>query len=62
MSNDDVARIEEQIKTLFSNDTRFEKCVEEIRTDIKQLANRLPVWATLLVALLTAACGWFAAK
>ncbi len=77
MPEKDVTRLEEQIKTLFNNQDRLEKdrekdrlwfegCVKELRDDVKaikeQFANRLPVWATLLIALLTAVCGWLAAK
>jgi uncharacterized protein YlxW (UPF0749 family) len=55
MSEQDVARLQEQIKTLFSD-------VDELKTDVKeiknQLANRLPLWATILMSLLTGAIGW----
>lgn len=55
MAETDVARLQEQIKTLFGD-------VNELKSDIKeikdQLANRLPLWATILISFLTAACGW----
>ena len=55
MSEQEVARLQEQIKTLFSD-------VDELKTDIKeikqQLANRLPLWATILMSLLTGIIGW----
>jgi len=55
VSEQDVARLQEQIRTLFSD-------VDELKTDVKeiknQLANRLPLWATLLMSLLTGAIGW----
>jgi len=55
MSEQDVARLQEQIKTLFSD-------VDELKTDVKeikqQLANRLPLWATALMSLLTGVIGW----
>jgi hypothetical protein len=55
MSEQDVARLQEQIKTLFGD-------VEELKSDVKeiknQLANRLPLWATILMSLLTGAIGW----
>jgi len=55
MSEQDVARLQEQIKNLFSD-------VDELKTDVKeiknQLANRLPLWATILMSLLTGAIGW----
>lgn len=59
MSDQDVIRLEEQVKTLFND-------VCELKSDFKkladQLANRLPVWATLLIGLLTGACGYLGAK
>ncbi|MGE5423613.1 MAG: hypothetical protein ACM3QW_10135 [Ignavibacteriales bacterium] len=54
MSDDDVTILKEQVKTLFNT-------VGELKCDIKELknalANRLPTWATLFIALLTAALG-----
>lgn len=35
---------------------------KEIRQDLKALANRLPVWATLFISFLTLMLGAFAAK
>ena len=55
MSERDVARLQEQIKTLFGD-------VDELKSDVKeiknQLANRLPLWATILISVLTGAIGW----
>ena len=55
MSEQEVARLQEQIKTLFSD-------VDELKTDVKeikqQLANRLPLWATMLISALTGVIGW----
>ena len=55
MSEQEVARLQEQIKTLFSD-------VDELKTDVKeikgQLANRLPLWATVLMSALTGVIGW----
>ena len=55
MSEQEVARLQEQIRTLFGD-------VEELKSDVKeiknQLANRLPLWATILMSLLTGAIGW----
>ena len=57
-SDNDVARLQEQIKILFND-------VNEVKTDIKeikeQLANRLPLWATALMPVLTAIIGWLCA-
>ena len=54
MSEQEVARLQEQIRTLFGD-------VEELKSDVKeiknQLANRLPLWATILMSLLTGAIG-----
>jgi hypothetical protein len=55
MSEQDVARLQEQIKTLFGD-------VDELKCDVKeikqQLANRLPLWATMLISVLTGVIGW----
>jgi len=55
MSEQEVARLQEQIKTLFGD-------VEELKNDVKEikthLSNRLPLWATALMSLLTGAIGW----
>jgi len=55
MSEQDVARLQEQIKTLFGD-------VDELKNDVKeikyQLANRLPLWATVLISVLTGTIGW----
>ena len=55
MSEQEVARLQEQIKTLFGD-------VEELKSDVKeiknQLANRLPLWATMLISALTGVIGW----
>ena len=55
MSEQDVARLQEQIKTLFGD-------VEELKSDVKeiknQLTNRLPLWATMLISALTGVIGW----
>ena len=55
MSEQDVARLQEQIKTLFGD-------VEELKSDVKeiknQLANRLLLWATMLISVLTGIIGW----
>lgn len=54
MTDNEVARLQEQIKTLFGD-------VSELKCDIKeiknQLANRLPLWATLLISILTGSIG-----
>ena len=59
MSDQDITRLQEQVKTLF-NDIGELKCdVGKIKED---LANRLPVWATLALSMLTALCGFLGAK
>ncbi len=55
MPENEVVRLQEQIKTIFND-------VDELKTDVKeikqQLANRLPLWATALMSLLTGVIGW----
>ena len=55
MSEQELTRLQEQIKTLFGD-------VDELKTDVKeikhQLANRLPLWATVLISVLTGVIGW----
>jgi len=55
MSEQDVARLQEQIKTLFGDVGELKEDVKEIKT---QLANRLPLWATMLISALTGVIGW----
>lgn len=55
MPETDVARIQEQIKTLFSDMNEVKCDIKEIRDN---LANRLPLWATMLISLLVGICGW----
>ena len=55
MSEQDVARLQEQIKTLFGDVGELKEDVKEIKT---QLANRLPLWATMLISALTGIIGW----
>lgn len=57
MSEQDIARIQEQIKTLFNDMGELKADVKELK---EQLVNRLPPWATIAIAMLTAAVGWFA--
>lgn len=70
MSDLEVTRLEEQVKTLFTGQARIEKSLEDFKSDIykqikelkDQFANRLPVWATTLIGILTGVCGFLAAK
>ena len=66
LSEDAVARLEEQIKTLFNDGMRREGAIKDLACDIKEikeeLANRLPVWATIGIAFLTALVGALGAK
>jgi hypoxanthine-guanine phosphoribosyltransferase len=59
LSDQEVARIQEQIKTLFGD-------LREVKADVKelkdQLANRPPGWATLAISVLMGVCGFLAAK
>lgn len=66
LSDDEVIRMQEQIVTLFKNDERQENALDKVLESLDkikdQLASRLPVWATMLIAALTAACGFLAGK
>lgn len=55
VSEQDIARLQEQIKTLFGDVNELKEDVKEIK---QQLANRLPLWATVLISALTGAIGW----
>ena len=55
MSEQEVARLQEQIKTLFGDVNELKEDVKEIK---QQLANRLPLWATMLISVLTGIIGW----
>jgi len=55
MSVEEVARLQEQIRTLFNDVGELKEDVKEIK---QQLANRLPLWATVLISVLTGAIGW----
>ena len=55
MSEQDITRLQEQIKTLFGDVNELKEDVKEIKS---QLANRLPLWATMLISALTGAIGW----
>lgn len=57
MGAEDVARLQEQIKTLFGDVAELKNDVQKIKDD---LSKRLPTWATALIALLTATVGWLA--
>ena len=61
MSDQEIARIEEQIVTLFKNDERMERAVEKLGYDVQEIkdefANRLPTWVTIVLSILTASLG-----
>lgn len=58
VSEQDIARLQEQIKTLFGDVTELKEDVKEIKA---QLANRLPLWATVIMSVLTGIIGWLLA-
>ena len=66
VSEDAIARLEEQIKTLFNDGQRRESTIKDLACDIKEikeeLANRLPIWATLAISALMGLCGFLGAK
>jgi len=51
----EIARLQEQIKTLFGDVNELKEDVKEIK---QQLTNRLPLWATMLISVLTGVIGW----
>ena len=55
----EITELQQQVITLFN-------VVGELKCDIKEireeLANRLPLWATTLIGILTGVCGFMAAK
>ena len=55
VSEQDIARLQEQIKTLFGDVNELKEDVKEIK---QHLANRLPLWATMLISVLTGVIGW----
>ena len=55
MAEQDIARLQEQIKTLFGDVNELKEDVKEIK---QQLTNRLPLWATMLISVLTGVIGW----
>ena len=55
MAEQDITRLQEQIKTLFGDVNELKEDVKEIK---QQLANRLPLWATMLISVLTGVIGW----
>lgn len=59
MSQEETARLQEQVKTLFNDLCELRGDVKEIK---EQLANRLPIWATTLIGILTGLCGFMGAK
>ena len=50
-----IARLQEQVKTLFGDIDELRCAVKKIKDD---LSKRLPTWATALIAALTATVGW----
>jgi len=71
----DVTRLQEQVKTLFTAQEKLEDNLERHELDDKQtfaevikrmeemqksFQNRLPTWATMFIAALMGICGWLA--
>ena len=59
MSETDVTRLQEQVKTLFGDVGELKTAVKELK---EEFANRLPNWATALIAILTAMLGGCAGR
>lgn len=73
----EIAKLQEQVHTLFVNDERHDKELKALRQDIaacneavlgeikdlrREMANRLPLWATALMSILTAVVGGLIGK
>ena len=59
MSQEEITALKEQVKTLFNVVGELKDDVKEIK---EQLANRLPLWATTLIGILTGICGFLGAR
>ena len=55
----EIAELQQQVKTLFNTVGELKSDVKEIK---EQLANRLPLWATTIIGILTGVCGFLAAR
>jgi hypothetical protein len=55
--DNEIARLQEQIKTLFNDVGELKEDMKKIKDD---LSKRLPTWATVLISMLTATVGWLA--
>lgn len=59
LTDEMIVRLQEQIKTLFGDVSELKSDIKEIK---EQLANRLPLWATVLMSILCGIIGWLVAK
>jgi len=59
LSQEEITALKEQVKTLFNVVGELKDDVKEIK---EQLANRLPLWATTLIGILTGICGFLGAR
>ncbi len=65
---EEIVRLQQQIKALSDNDERHEDNLKTLTTDIrcirkeliKEISNRLPTWAVFLLSGMTACIGWLA--
>jgi peptidoglycan hydrolase CwlO-like protein len=64
MADEDVVRLQEQMKTLFGDFKEIKGEIAQLKEEIQALrekfSQRPPVWATALISVLTAAVAWFA--
>jgi len=73
--NDEIVRLQEQVKTLFTGQRTLSENLDKHEKDYKlsfaevfkrmdemqkSFQNRLPPWAVAIISLLMGACGWFA--
>jgi len=64
--NDEIVRLQEQVKTLFTNQKDLKDMFEGVITKLdemqKSFQNRLPPWAVAIISVLMGACGWLAGR
>ena len=60
MSCPEHIKIESRVSVLESNEVRQDERLETAEGSIEKLKDRLPVWATAVIALLMGVAGWLA--
>lgn len=66
LSQEDIITLKEDVSQLKAENKTLFNVVAELKGDVKDLkenfANRLPLWATTLIGILTGLCGFLAAR